>query len=397
MAVFLSAVYNDLMRRQLSSVLRRKSKNSSIYSSRDIHQMVMMDGRDTSAIAELYPEQSIVWTPAKCEGDERDTNEHDNFEEFRRLRRSTSRAEFSGSAEDSSDEIMGISDHAAINVRNIQNVTINGHVIRTWFFSPYPHPFHRMQHLYVCDYCMKYFASKWELQRHQTMSRERTPPGREIYRNDNISVFELSGNLQKPVCQCLCLLGKLFIDEKSVFYDVEKFLFYVVCECDDRGAHLAGFFSKKVNTDDNNILACIVVLPPYQSRGYGRLMISMAYAIAKRDNIVGRPEYPLSECAAKAFHSYWWETIIRALTENGNAVGINELVGLTWIAREDIIECLKRHGHIHLISDAPTLQITKSDIDDAFAKIMEKEKSEKMIFTPKMLIWLPENRPVSTG
>lgn len=36
-------------------------------------------------------------------------------------------------------------------------------------------------------------------------------------------------------CQNLCLLSKLFLDHKTLYYDVDPFLFYVLCEMDDTG------------------------------------------------------------------------------------------------------------------------------------------------------------------
>jgi hypothetical protein len=36
-------------------------------------------------------------------------------------------------------------------------------------------------------------------------------------------------------CQSLCLLSKLFLDHKTLYYDVDPFLFYVLCEKDERG------------------------------------------------------------------------------------------------------------------------------------------------------------------
>lgn len=45
-------------------------------------------------------------------------------------------------------------------------------------------------------------------------------------------------------CQNLCLLAKLFLDHKTLYYDVEPFLFYVLTEYDEHGYHLVGYFSK---------------------------------------------------------------------------------------------------------------------------------------------------------
>jgi len=72
----------------------------------------------------------------------------------------------------------------------------------------------------------------------------RRPPGDEIYRRDDISVFEVDGNRSKIYCQNLCLLAKLFLDHKTLYYDVESFQFYVLTVTDDSGCHLVGYFSK---------------------------------------------------------------------------------------------------------------------------------------------------------
>jgi hypothetical protein len=45
---------------------------------------------------------------------------------------------------------------------------------------------------------------------------------------DDLSVFEVDGNTNKIYCQNLCLLVKLFLDHKTLYYDVEPFLFYVL-------------------------------------------------------------------------------------------------------------------------------------------------------------------------
>jgi len=72
----------------------------------------------------------------------------------------------------------------------------------------------------------------------------RRPPGDEIYRRHDLSVFEVDGNRSKIYCQNLCLLAKLFLDHKTLYYDVESFHFYVLTTNDDTGCHLIGYFSK---------------------------------------------------------------------------------------------------------------------------------------------------------
>lgn len=56
--------------------------------------------------------------------------------------------------------------------------------------------------------------------------------------------FKWCGFLFQIYCQNLCLLAKLFLDHKTLYYDVEPFLFYVMTEADNTGCHLVGYFSK---------------------------------------------------------------------------------------------------------------------------------------------------------
>jgi hypothetical protein len=49
------------------------------------------------------------------------------------------------------------------------------------------------------------------------------------------SMFEVDGKKSKVYCQNLCLLSKLFLDHKTLYYDVDPFLFYVLCEKDAQG------------------------------------------------------------------------------------------------------------------------------------------------------------------
>ena len=51
----------------------------------------------------------------------------------------------------------------------------------------------------------------------------------------NSLVFEVDGADQRIYCQNLCYLAKLFLDHKTLYYDVDPFLFYVLCEVDQRG------------------------------------------------------------------------------------------------------------------------------------------------------------------
>jgi len=150
------------------------------------------------------------------------------------------------------------------------------------YYSPYPEEFSKCASLFVCEFCLKYMKKPKTLDRHKLKCELRHPPGDEIYRWKNISVFEVDGKKSKVYCQNLCLLAKLFLDHKTLYYDVDPFLFYVMTEVDAKGCHLVGYFSKEKESPEDHNLACILTLPPYQRKGYGRFLICFGLASARR-------------------------------------------------------------------------------------------------------------------
>lgn len=66
----------------------------------------------------------------------------------------------------------------------------------------------------------------------------------QIYRKQKLGVWQVDGKRHKPYCQNLCLLAKFFLDHKTLYYDVEPFLFYVMTLADSEGCHTVGYFSK---------------------------------------------------------------------------------------------------------------------------------------------------------
>jgi len=227
-------------------------------------------------------------------------------------------------------------------VKNVNSVEFGRHSIETWYFSPFPKEFSDLDTLFFCEFCLNFYRHKEKLRKHQGRCTWRHPPGDEIYRKGSISMFEVDGHKSKVYCQNLCYLAKLFLDHKTLYYDVDPFLFYIMTEYDTKGHHIVGYFSKEKESDDGYNLACILTLPPYQRKGYGKFLISFSYELSKKENKVGTPERPLSDLGLLSYRSYWTRVLLTLLKKmDPSAISVMDLSELTCFKTEDIISTLQ--------------------------------------------------------
>ncbi|KAM0589718.1 hypothetical protein ACHAP6_003109 [Verticillium nonalfalfae] len=278
-----------------------------------------------------------------------------------------------------------------------------------------------LDRLYVCPCCFKYSKElvSWLGHVHVCERSAGPPPGRKIYvhprgrrtvlravpevkrgpgkkANAGIrhveevvrdqgewSVWEVDGEVDGLFCQNLSLFAKLFLDNKSVFFDVTGFTYFLlvytpparpptgppgdpsqpaVDTSDEKPVrpHIVGFFSKEKMSWDNNNLACILVFPPWQRKGLGALLMGVSYEISRREGVLGGPEKPISDLGRKGYRRFWGGEIARWLLGIGGIAGVFDsseetLVDVgdcsrgTWIALDDCLITLREMG---LLQDA---------------------------------------------
>ena len=247
--------------------------------------------------------------------------------------------------------------------------------IDCWYYSPYPDDFVQNGKLFVCERCLKYMKRKKTLVRHREKGCAMAhPPGDEIYRHPpavdpgtgaetrpRLSMYEVDGGKAGVYCQNLCLLSKLFLDHKTLYYDVEPFLFYVLCEVDAKGHHVVGYFSKEKYTRESYNLACILTLPPYQRKGYGSFLIAMSYEISRREGKVGTPERPLSDLGQVSYRSFWCREVLQVLHRHKGSASVKDISGATGFQERDIASALQSLNLLkywkgqHIISATPKI------------------------------------------
>ncbi|KAJ9604087.1 SAS complex subunit [Cladophialophora chaetospira] len=273
--------------------------------------------------------------------------------------------------------------------RNIHSVVLGNLLFDAWYYSPYPdnivlqqggigngsatsaldsrngyihsgqNNFIRAEEpvcprLYVCPCCFRYTPVQHQLTSHLAQHRHLRASGQElnqpvpdsafkVYEWEGYAIWEIEGEKEKLYCQNLSLFGKLFLEQKSVFFDTSGFKYYVltytkpensvpsaptktrgrkrsssssVAEDDDMllQTRVLGFFSKENLSWDANNLACILVFPPFQHRQLGQLLMAVSYKLSGWEwegGIIGGPEKPLSAMGRKSYLRFWSERIAR--------------------------------------------------------------------------------------
>lgn len=198
-------------------------------------------------------------------------------------------------------------DDIVTRMKNIECIELGRHRLKPWYFSPYPQELTTLPILYLCEFCLKYLKSLKCLQRHlvrivimstacnlvvlrspahcchpllsfifdrqnvisdilqATRSTAKAPShslrltaGKtKLVMGGLVSpqhylqhlffrfwLLHVSSIFFQTYSQNLCLLAKCFLDHKTLYYDTDPFLFYVMTEYDSKGFHIVGYFSK---------------------------------------------------------------------------------------------------------------------------------------------------------
>lgn len=240
------------------------------------------------------------------------------------------------------------------------------------------------------------------------------------------SIWEVDGEEEGLFCQNLSLFAKLFLDNKSVFFDVIGFKYYLLVHTAPRPPHppspegatdegeegeevrplppkhqIVGFFSKEKLSWDNNNLACILIFPPWQRKGLGALLMGVSYEISRREGVVGGPEKPISDLGKRGYKRFWAGEIAAWLlgldTTGGDEVIVDaeECSRATWIVPEDCLAVLREMGVVEEAGLGPPKPVRRgtspgdeSAIEETAAIASgENEKEVSRVRASKQAVW----------
>ncbi|KAG6005182.1 hypothetical protein E4U21_000374 [Claviceps maximensis] len=284
---------------------------------------------------------------------------------------------------------------ASDNASQIECIEFGGWEIDTWYAAPYPAEYSRNRVLYICEFCLKYMNSDYVAWRHKLKCGTKHPPGDEIYRHESVSIFEVDGRKHPVYCQNLCLLAKLFLGSKTLYYDVEPFLFYVLCEFDDTGYHFVGYFSKEKRASSQNNVSCILTLPIHQRKGYGNLLIDFSYLLTKVEEKTGSPEKPLSDMGLVSYRNYWRLELCRYFLKymegdrhKREGLSIKKISDDSGMTADDVVSALE--GLRALVRDAQTqLYAFRVDLEYCRHYVGKWESKGYVKLEPSALAWTP--------
>ena len=323
----------------------------------------------------------------------------EDFELFNLARESINYESDSSSLEEDKVKTTNKNQLTANSQRLPEFIRFGKYLIETWYASPYPQEYvQNKSKLYICEYCLKYMKTKRVLKIHLKNCHCGHPPGNEIYRKDNLSVFEIDGNLNKVYCQNLCLIAKLFLDNKTLFYDVEPFFFYVLTANDQHGSHFVGYFSKEKKCIQKYNVSCIMIMPQFQRLGYGRFLIDFSYLLSRIEGHASSPEKPLSDLGRLSYEAYWKSVILEYLNKH---VTLNEKSNLsienisieTGICPQDVIYVLQLLNLIKLVTDAQSTQKCVINLNmrhlSEYMRCTDSSRQKRIGLDKECLLWTP--------
>ena len=175
-----------------------------------------------------------------------------------------------------------------------------------------------------------------------------------------------------------------------------------------------GFFSKEKMSWDNNNLACILVFPPWQRKGLGKILMGVSYELSKREGRLGGPEKresnhwtiagsllltticykALSDLGRRGYLSFWSATVARYMLASParKTSTVKSISDETYILPDDIIAALKEMNVLNGKKRADGTAIVNKAKVREWAKVNGVDLEPVVDSDGFLEEWLPQNQ-----
>lgn len=189
--------------------------------------------------------------------------------------------------------------------------------------------------LHYCGVCLQSFNSKFSLERHSLKCSKCIYSSKKVYEEGNTAVYKVEGDSNPSFCQSLCILGRCFIDNKTLYLDIDNYNFYILFN----SGQFVGYFSDEHFNEERN-LSCILILPDQQRKGFGTLMVDLSYHFKR-----GTPEKPFSPSGSILYNHFWKSKVNEYLLSHSNeSKSLVDISNSTNLTVDDVIIGLELLG-----------------------------------------------------
>ena len=132
-----------------------------------------------------------------------------------------------------------------------------------------------------------------------------------------------------------------------------------------------------------------MVLPAWQTKGYGKFLIDFSYQLSRLENKRGSPEKPLSYFGHRAYVSYWTNRVLNLLLKNQNQqLSIDQISWRTGILPVDIQYVLESFSVLRCHNNKYYLY-TESDFLSKILAVKGRPFHEVQV---ENIRWVPHNQ-----
>merc|ERR1711981_105355 len=140
-------------------------------------------------------------------------------------------------------------------------------------------------------------------------------------------------------------------------------------------------------------VSCIMTMPHYQRRGYGRLLIDFSYLLSKAERQAGTPEKALSDLGRVSYYSYWKSVILEYIHHHrrGKQITIQGIQAETSMHPQDIALTFMLLGFIRKnMQNKFVLALDWNKINQHMQKVEKSLKYRTRVnLDPDRLRWTP--------